>query len=194
MRLSDPARKLRVLNWSLHGVGALVACAIALVAETAGFRPLDAEVAACARRTAELRAAIGDGEGLRAEHAQFRRELAAARVQSAKLIERIPDQPQEADFLAQLSELAENAGLKIRDYRPGVIRPYASYATMEVNLVCAGEYESLCTFLDGLSALPRHCTVIGLEIDSACEAACHSMELSLELYVAAAEEPEAERR
>ena len=187
----DPNRKLRVLSWSMHGLGALVACAIALTAELAGFRPLDAEVAACTRRTVELRAAIGDDERLRAEHARFHQELDTARGQSAELIERIPDQPQEADFLAQLSQLADDSGLKIRDYRPGVLIPKTSYATMKVDLICAADYESLCTFLDGLADLPRHCTVIRLAVDSASPAKPYSVELSLELYVATADRPDA---
>ena len=194
MHSADPNRKLRVLSWSLHGLGALIACAIGLAAEMVGYRPLDAEVAGCARQTAELQGAIRDGERLRAEHARLRRDLASAREQSADLIERIPDQPQEADFLAQLSQLADDSGLKIQDYRPGVITPRSSYATMKVDVICAGDYESICTFLDGLAELPRHCTVVRFEIDSASQGELYSVELSQELYIATVDQPDVARR
>ena len=194
MHSADPNRKLRVLSWSLHGLGALIACAIVAAAELVGCRPLDAEVAACARQTAELQEVILDGERLRAKHARLRQELASAREQSVDLIERIPDQPQEADFLAQVSQLADDSGLKIQDYRPGVITPQSSYATMKVDLICTGNYESICTFLDGRAELPRHCTVIGLEIDSASQGELYTVKLSLELYVATVDRPQVERR
>jgi len=193
MRPVDPNGKLRLLSWSLHGLGALIALAIALVADRVAFRPLDAEVAACARKTAELQAVIRDGERLRAEHARLRREVTRARRRSADLSARIPDQPQEADFLAQLSQLADDSGLEIRDYRPGVIRPTPSYATMRVELICAGGYASICTFLDGLAELPRHCTVVRFEIDAASPGELYSMEVSLELYVATADPRGVER-
>jgi len=194
MHSGNPNRRLRVLSWSLHGLGALIACAILLAAELVGYRPLDAEVAACARETAELQGVIQDGERLRAEHGRLRQELARARERSADLIERIPDQPQEADFLAQLSQLADDSGLKIRDYRPGVITLRSSHATMKVDMICAGNYESICTFLDGLAELPRHCTVVRFQIDSASQGELYSVELSLELYVATADRPDVERR
>ena len=191
---ADPNRKLRLVSWSLHGLGALIACAIGLAAELVGYRPLDVEVAACARQTAGLQEVIQDGGRLRAEHARLRQELALAREQSADLIKRIPDQPEEADFLAQLSQLADESGLKIRDYRPGVITPRSSYATMKVDLSCAGNYESICTFLEGLAELPRHCTVVRFEIDSSSQVELYSVEISLELYVATVDQPDVERR
>lgn len=194
MHPADPNRKLRVLSWSLHGLGALIALAILVAAELVGFRPLDADVAACARKTTELQEVIRDGERLRAEHARLHEELTRARERSADLIERMPDQPQEADFLAQLSRLADDSGLEIRDYRPGVITPMSSYATMKVELICAGDYESICTFLGGLAALPRHCTVVRLQIDSASPGEIYSVDVSLELYVATADPPGVERR
>jgi Tfp pilus assembly protein PilO len=194
MRPVDPNHKLRVLSWSMNGLGAAVACAIVLAAELAGYRPLDAQLAASSRQTGELEAVLRDGDNIRTEHARLEKELAAARVQSAELIQRIPDQPQEADFLAQLSQLADGSSLKIRDYRPGVITPKTSYATMRVDLICEGDYASLCKFLDGLAGLPRHSTLVHIEVDSAPQKDLYWVELSLELYVATAGQSDAEKR
>lgn len=189
-----PNRRLRVLSWSMHGLGAALACAIVVAAGLVGYRPLDAQLAACARQTGELEAVLQNRNHIRAEHARLEKELAATRERSAELIQRIPDQPQEADFLAQLSQLADDSSLKIREYRPGVITPKTSYAAMRVDLICEGEYESICKFLDGLAGLPRHSTLVYIEIATSPQKELYSVELSLELYVAMAGQSDAEKR
>ena len=50
------------------------------------------------------------------ERSKLFREMEARLV---SLKEQIPDSPCEADFLAQLTELAQQTELNIRDYRPG---------------------------------------------------------------------------
>ena len=194
MRPIDPNHKLRVLSWSLHGLGILLACSIGLTAQLVGYRPVDAQAAACSEQTEQLQVVLRDEQRLRAEHARLSRDLASAREQAAELSKRIPDQPQEADFLAQLTQLADAFGLKIQDYRPGVITPRSSYAAMRVDLICEGDYEGICRFLDGISELPRHSTMVRLEINAAPKKQLYSVELSLEVYVATGAPSPVEKR
>jgi Tfp pilus assembly protein PilO len=184
MHSVDPSYKVRVVRWSLHGLGALIFLTIGLLAHLAVNRPLDAQTAAYAQRTDRLQAVLRDGERLRKEHARLSEELALARQQAALLEKRIPDEPREADFLAQVSRLADEVGLRIRDYRPGVVKPRESYSTMRVDLICEGNYDSICRFVDGLSRLPRHSTIVRLEVDSAGKQKFYSTNISLELYAA----------
>jgi Tfp pilus assembly protein PilO len=173
------------MRWWLHAAGLLVALAILLAAEFFVYRPIDRQVDVCTRHVAKLRGLLEDENRVRQEHAQAVAQLQAARDLAATLNRRIPDEPSEADFLAQVSQLATDECLEIQDYRPGAITTKDSYSALCVELVCEGDYASLCNFLAGLSKLPRHATVAVLEIDSGKGKATYSVKLSLELYFAA---------
>ena len=62
---------------------------------------------------------------------------------------------------------AAQAGLQIRDYRPGVVATRPTHSQMEIQLSCQGTYRSLCEFLDRLAALPRLTRVEKMEITAA---------------------------
>lgn len=174
--------QLRLLGWALHGAGILTALAVALLAELLVYRPIDARAHDWARRAEGLHERLEDATRVRREHARLSHDLAVAREQTAALKKRIPDAPCEADFLAQVSRLADEIGLRIQDYRPGAVTAKTSYSVLRVDLICEGDYPSVCRFLDGLSQLPRHCTVVRLQIDSAKSKQDYSANMSLELY------------
>jgi Tfp pilus assembly protein PilO len=165
VRPLEPDHKLKLFGWWLHGLGVAVTLFLMLFAEWFVYGPTDRRAAASARRTGELQALLRDEDPIRAEHARLTDELAAAREESAGLQKRIPNEPREGDFLAQVSQLAGDVGLNVRDYRPGAITAKPDYSHMQVELVCEGDYASICRFLAGLSELPRHSTVIRLQLD-----------------------------
>ncbi len=123
MHAVDPNRRLRLLSWLLNGLGALAAVAIVVTVQFLVFRPLDARLAACTRRTQQLERLLSMEEKSREEHARLGGELTAAREQATLVKDRIPDEPREAEFMAKVSELAGDAGVTIRDYRPGTCLP-----------------------------------------------------------------------
>ena len=179
---NNPNRKLKVLGWWLHGLGLAAALAIVLFAQLAVLRRIDEQAAACSLRAGQLEELLEDADRVRAEHARLTRELAVARRQAADLARRVPDEPQEADFLAQVSRLADDAGLEIQDYRPGTVTAEPSYSVVRVDLVCRGDYTGICRFLNGLADLPRHSTVSRLQIQSEESRGKCSVTMSLQLY------------
>jgi len=189
MRQAQQDRELKVLGWGLHGLGVLVTITIVMVAVFAVYRPIDRQAAACARRTHELQKLLRKGAQVRAEHARLSEELALARKQADDLNRRIPDEPREADFLAQVSQLANKVRMQIQDYRPGKVAAEPTYSTMRVDLICQGDYASISDFLDGLSGLPRHSTVARLRIESEQNGQEYSAEMSLKLYFAVGGQP-----
>lgn len=184
MHAVDPNRRLRLLSWLLNGLGALAAVAIVVTVQFLVFRPLDARLAACTRRTQQLERLLSMEEKSREEHARLGGELTAACEQATLVKDRIPDEPREAEFMAQVSELAGESGVTIHDYRPGTVIPKGAYSTMRVDLVCEGNHEGICGIVDGLRELPRHSTVDRLEIDSQEEKEEYALGMRLGLYVA----------
>jgi len=190
MHAVDPNRRLRLLSWLLNGMGAFAAAAIVLIVQFAVYRPLDAQIAECTRQTEKLERLLASEEQLRQEHARRGEELAAAREQAALLKDRIPDEPRETEFLAQVSQLAGESGVTIQDYRPGVVTPKGAYSTMPVNLACVGGHQGICGLVHGLRELPRHSTMVRLEIDSREPTKHYGLNMSLGLYVATPITPE----
>jgi Tfp pilus assembly protein PilO len=184
MHRDDIDRKLKLLGIGLHALGTLVVLAIVLFTAFVVYSPIDHRVAEYAGRTKELKRLLGGEAQVHAKHTRLSKELAAARKQAIELNSRIPDEPREADFLAQVSQLADQVGLQIQDYRPGTVTSEQNYSTMQVELICQGDYASICSFVDRLAELPRFSTVVQLQIEGKDEQKQYSAKLSLKLYYA----------
>jgi len=177
-----PNTKLKLLGWGLNALGACVAVVIVTAAHFAVYGPIDDRADGSVRETDRLRAILRDEADVRAEHARVQRRLATARRQAMTLQARIPDEPQETEFLAQASQLAGQFGLKIDDYRPGAVTAGKAYSELQVDLICQGDYTSICRFLDQLSKLPRHSTIGRLQVDADHNRPENSVKISVTLY------------
>jgi Tfp pilus assembly protein PilO len=92
---------------------------------------------------------------IRETHKQLQRELPVAREQHRRLRERIPREPQVAEFLAQLSGLAEDADVAIRSFDPQTQASTEQRMDVMVHLAIDGEYANICRFLWDIDRLPR---------------------------------------
>lgn len=188
MDTNDPNRKLTMLNWWLHGLGATVVLVVALLTWAVACRPINNGIVAGAYRVGQLDKLLKTRPRQKALYERLGKQLTEAREQAEMLNDRVPEEPQEAVFLAQVSKLANDVGLSIQDYRPGAIKRDDSHSTMRVDLICRGRYSAICKFLDGLPTLPRHSTVVRLQITSEGDQAEYSADVSLELYFAAGQQ------
>ncbi len=182
MHLFDAEKRLAWIGWALHGLGLSIALAGVILGRWALLDPIDRKAAQCAERVHYLQARLSEEDHVRAEHQRLKAEVDRARRETAALKERIPDDPCEAEFLAELARLAGDVGLQIRDYQPGAPKARPSYSTLTVDLSGSGTYRSICALLDGLARLPRHCTVRRIEVNSDKRTATCDLELSVELY------------
>lgn len=190
----EPNQILRTLRLGLNVVGVLAAAAVVLIGAWIVLGPLARNTAEASRRMETLEHLLCDEGRVRAEHAGLRRQLEAARQQDAALQKRIPNEPHEADFLAQVSHAAGALGLQITDYRPGVLTSGRPLSTMRVELSCEGNYQGICGLLDRLRELPRHSTVIRLEIDAGASPDRYTAKIGLELYFFGNTRPSAKRQ
>jgi Tfp pilus assembly protein PilO len=178
----DPRHILKMLGRQLNIAGALIAAMMILAVAWFHWGPLSRESAESTQKLAALHALLGDELHVRAEHAKLRQQLDKAASQEAAIQKRIPRDPQEAEFLAQISQTAGNAGLQITDYRPGVMSAGKKCSALRVELTCDGNYRAICTLLDRLQELPRYSTVARLEIGPGASPEHYSAKLCLELY------------
>lgn len=182
MHLFDADKRLARIGWAWHGLGLFVALAGVVLGRLLLLDPIDRMANQCAERVRYLQSRLTEEDHVRAEHQRLKTEVDRARRETAALKQRIPDDPCEAEFLAELARLAGDAGLQIRDYQPGAATARPSYSTLTVDLSGSGTYRSICALLDGLARLPRHCTVRRLEISADKRTAQCDIKLSMELY------------
>lgn len=150
--MNDPLRKL---DWALHAGGLAVVLSSVCLMQALVYRPLQSATSETLARRGEIDSLLKDADRLRAERDRLKQSLSEARQEERRLLSRVPDAPHEAVFLGQVSRLAQDVELQIRDYRPGEVRARPNYSEMEISLACEGSYDSLCRFLDGLARLPR---------------------------------------
>lgn len=189
MMPSEPGRKLRLLGWATHAGGATVALAAACVLQLAAYGPLERRRASCQERSAELDRHLEEADQVRAEHGQLSQALAEMEEQARLCRQRIPEEPREAEFLAQIARAAREVGLQIRDYRPGPPITQGTHTEMEVLLSCEGTHASICGFLEQLPKLPRLSSLVKLEISSPPAGNRYPVNMTLVIYFGAKEAP-----
>jgi Tfp pilus assembly protein PilO len=88
----------------------------------------------------------------------------------------------EAEFLAQLAQLARTYDLRVAHYQPGVVTRRADYSEVQIELQGEGTYEGLSRFVDQIPHLPRLSSVTEMEIQSQPEKPMYSFHLKFSVY------------
>ena len=182
--MNDPMKRLDCM---LHGGGLAIVLSSACAAWCFVYRPLESARGAALARCDEISGLLESTDRLRAEQAELKHSLVEARQQEEALLARVPDDAREAEFLGQISRLAEDVGMELRDYRPGQVREQATCSAMEVALTCEGSYDAMCRFLDGLGRLPRLANLSRLDIDGSQSSGDYTALLKLVIYFGAGE-------
>lgn len=179
---SDDLRRRDLL---LQAAGFGVALCAAATAYAAVYLPLDRVRAHQERAVRACEAFLSRGDAIRAEHQQLTERLAATESRMSSLLARIPETPREAEFLAELHELAGETELAIHDYRPGDVRPSEGCSELAVQVQAEGTYASLCRFLQGLERLERFCRLseLGIAVQPH-DAARITVQMTLKIFCA----------
>lgn len=178
----NPRLTLELQGWLLHGLGLLVTMLAAGVFYVFGYQPLDGESASLQAQALMLDGLLNQATTIYAENSRLKTQVNEFERKAIAVLSRVPEEPREADFLAQVSELAQQTGLDILDYRPGILRPQTTYTEMEVKLVSKGTYASLCGFLEQIDRLPRLCRLMNLSIDAKASDGKYAMEMTLVIF------------
>ena len=163
---SDPDTRLSRLGHGLHVAGLGIAAALFAAVYVPAIGALHSEQARIATEIDVASRLLASAEKLREEHRALREQQAASLVRTSQLLGRIPDAPQESEFLAHIARLAREAPLSIGRFRPTATRTYDRYSEVEVELSVAGRWDGLCQFLAGLETLPRLCRLSRFSVAS----------------------------
>ena len=157
-----------------------VAAAVELV-----YLPMEAESARLTVESLDESAFLKTVEHINQHNSRLKQELSDLESQLARLNEKIPDAPQEADFLAQLAAAADKTHIEIHDYRPAGVSHKQRHSELVIHVSANGAYTGLCQFLEHIENLPRLCHVTALDVDAEKTVAePYSFQLTLRVFFA----------
>jgi len=148
------------------------------------FRPVLGQIEVVHEEATKLRDLIQRAPEIATRQQTLTVELANSQKAETELTKRIPAAPRESDFLHQISQLADQIGLQVTDYRPGVIDQRENHHEMEVKVNTRGNYESLCKFLKQIDHLPRLCRLTQLDVNTDVKDQDLNVDMSFRIYFA----------
>jgi Tfp pilus assembly protein PilO len=173
------------LTRTLNGIGVAAIGAIVGGAYYFVYLPMTEADRSSGARTAAVEEFLLQESEIRTSHAAAQSRLRDHVTRLGELLKRIPKSPEEASFLAQLSELSNDVGVRIRQFDPGDTKVVGNYASLEIDVVAEASYASLCQLLEGLAQLPRLSEVTALSIEDADPTAdVYPITLTLRIYFA----------
>ncbi len=180
----DRERNLRLTGWLIHLAGVLsLAVGVGLYKAVVSAL-IDREQLEIAAEAQDKEQFLARADDVRIEHKRLTEQLARLETNAVTMRQRIPEQPREAEFLKQVTQAADEEGLKIHKYERGSLDRKSTHAEFSVNLACEGDYRAIVGFLDRLARLSRVATVQSMNLTSSTTDS-YPFNLSLLLYYGA---------
>ena len=149
-KLVDRVGRDTALNMAFVGMTIL----LSLLAWS-GIAYLQSSLNGVERNIAKREALLERGEDFQASSRRLKEQLASVLETLTALQAKLPDTPDESQFLHELSERALATGVSLSDFRPGAITQRPNCKDIDLRLRGTGSYASVCRWLDQLRDLPR---------------------------------------
>jgi Tfp pilus assembly protein PilO len=151
--LLDPST--RRFGRILHYTGLLAT----VISVTGGYSlfhsPVVENIAETAEKIEQLKLSVQNAVAIRDQHQKVSQTLALVKERIASVQQRVPQNDDAGEFLKEVSQIAAEEKLAVKDFHPNETLVKNGYAQLEVTLVGRGSYASICAFFDRLSKLTR---------------------------------------
>lgn len=168
----------------LHYAGVLVTVVCASIGYSFLHAPAVHAIADTAARIDEVVLSVQNAPVIRSQHKIVSEKLKEVTTRIANVQRRVPQTSDEGDFLHQLTQLAGNEKLAIKEYNPGKAEARNGYAEMQVTLKGEGSFGSICTFVDRLNKLARLSKIKELTLEAEDSRDEYPMTATLVIYFA----------
>lgn len=182
MKAQDNRRRLLWAKRLASMVAATVVALTTYVFYTSFFSPFARKYEVYEAKISMLRNTLASGEESRREQLSLQEKVRDLNSLLTNVRERIPDGPNETQFLQQVTEAAESTNVIIRAYNRGRIEELATHCQLEVRIVGEGRYEPICRFIDELSKLSRITSVEHMKIEARPGSEIYPIEMRLLLF------------
>jgi Tfp pilus assembly protein PilO len=166
----------------LHYAGLLSAVAGVTASYSLLHAPLIREMERTNADINELTLSIQNAAAVRDQHEKVSERLAAAKEQIATVRKRVPQDADSGQFFDEVSKIAADASLSIKNYEPTKAVVKDGYAQMEVTLTGRGNYASICSFFDRLANLTRLSKLQNLTLTASGDAAEYPLTATMIIY------------
>lgn len=178
-------RRLTMLGYIIHAIGffslIIGGCAYHFVVSAVLTHKQRTNTAEAARLE-ELLEGSGD---VRRRHSELTQRLADLEERAEAIRRKIPDQPEESNFLEQVATAAKAQGLIIQNYTRGAVTTTATHSLLEIRLTGEGDYQSICGFFEEMANLSRVATVRNLNLTIPNDTEVYPLDITLTLYFGA---------
>ena len=168
----------------LHYAGVLVTVICASIGYSFLHAPAVHAISETAAQIDDVMQSVQNAPIIRAQHQIVSEKLKEVTTRIANVQRRVPQASDEGDFLHQLTQLAGNEKLAIKEYNPGKAEARNGYAEMQVMLKGEGDFGSICTFVDRLNKLARLSKVKELTLSAEDNRTAYPMTATLVIYFA----------
>jgi Tfp pilus assembly protein PilO len=166
----------------LHYTGLLVLVACVTCSYSLLHAPIIHDTEKTIEKIEELSLSVENAAAIHEQHQKISERLATVKNQIATMKQRVPSEADSGKFLEEVSRIASEEKLTIKNFEPGKAMEKNGYAELEVSLSARGTYTSICTFLDRLSNMTRLSKLQNLTLTSAGSATEYPMSATLIIY------------
>lgn len=159
-------RRITAIRWGVRASALLLAVAI-LGIGWIGDSLLKNYFRAQKENYTDAVALIENQDAIRHHYGELEARLEAERREYARLLQRIPTAASEGEFLRELSSIAADCDLTLRDFRPGRVSVHPTHSEKQIQLRAEGSHASLCRFLAALQTTNRMTRVSHLTVGPA---------------------------
>ena len=168
------------------GATTIVSWGAAALVAFLGYATLEGPLATwrtdLARRADLVRGKLADSGDIRRDHREKEQLLQELLARVDDVNRRIPDEPREGEFLADLSRLAQRHGFAIEDFRRGATQSTDTHSVVSVTVTGRAPHAALCSLIEQVARMPRLVELRSLEVEQDDRDAGYPVEMTYALY------------
>lgn len=135
--------------------GAAGVTVVGVLAVLLGVLPLHHQSQLNVARAETLQKQLADFDGLEKTMARAKVKLDETQKRLALAESRLPSEGEMAQFMQQLAQVADTAGLQVDSITPRTVHEVSGYKAMPVEIAGSGDFSSCYKFLQGLRHMNR---------------------------------------
>ena len=166
----------------LHYAGVLATVVCTTIGYSFLHAPAVHEITETSAKIDELLQSVRNGPVMREQHRLVAEKLRDVTTRIANVQRRVPREPDGGEFLKEVTQLASEGKLAIKDFQPEKPETKTGYAEMQVTLRGQGSFGSICSFIDRLTKLTRLSKIKDLTLSAGEDATGYPMTATLVIY------------
>jgi Tfp pilus assembly protein PilO len=173
---------LRRFGRLLHYSGVLITVVCATVGYSLLHAPTVSAIFETSTRIEEVMLSVENAPLIRAQHEKISNTLTDVERRIEDVQSRVPYDADAGQFLKEVTRIATEEKLSIRNFQPEKPADKTGYSELEVTLKGEGDFASICRFFDRLTKLSRLSKVKSLTVTALDGASEYPMSATLIIY------------